>query len=165
MPEVLFVEGIDLWAQDIKDLKHVATLARSVRELATLWRIAIIATLGAPKQKPREKYELPRDRALGSSAWARVSDNVLDITIDEETQVRHVQLLTRTGRSQKMEMHFERGSGLLVPRESAIPLNITPGPPATVVPSIRQIKEQHKCRTARAQAIREELIRKQDGTP
>jgi hypothetical protein len=159
MPKVLFVEGLDLWLPDIKDLKQVATIARAVRDLATEWKIAIIGSVGAPKMKPREKYEQPRDRAIGSSAWARVSSNIVDITIDEETQVRHVQLLTRTGPAQHLEMVFE--GGLLVPKEPAIPIVSTPVAP--VVPSLREIKAQFNCRTEKAQAIRQQLL-EQAGT-
>ena len=77
-PDVLLVEGLDMWVEDAKDMKHVSTCATSVRLFAEQARVAIIATVGMPKMKPKERYTAPRDRAFGSSAWARKADTVVD---------------------------------------------------------------------------------------
>lgn len=118
-PDVMLVEGIDLWANcDVKEMTHVRSLATNVRTFAKEQEVSVIATLGMPKMKPRERYTVPRDRAFGSSAWARVADTVVDITLDEETQVRHLQVLSRTGPVQKVEFAFE--NGVLVERKPKI---------------------------------------------
>ncbi len=84
-PKVVLVEGLDMWVTDAKDMKHVSVLATELRALAEQMHISIIATVGMPKMKPKEVYQSPRDRAFGSSAWARKADTVVDITVDETT--------------------------------------------------------------------------------
>jgi hypothetical protein len=108
-PEVILVEGLDLWSQDAKDMKHVSTLATAVRSVGEHYHVSLIGTVGMPKMKPKEQYSAPRDRAFGSSAWARKADTVVDITVDPETENRHVQLLLRTGKAQKMQFEFRNG--------------------------------------------------------
>ena len=77
-------------------MKHVATLATEVREFAEKTHTAVIGTVGMPKMKPREKYQAARDRAIGSSAWSRKADTIVDIVVDEDTQERDVQILSGT---------------------------------------------------------------------
>ena len=77
--------------------------------------------------KPKEQYTAPRDRAFGSSAWARKADTIMDITMDQETQVRYVQLLLRTGKAQLMEFEFRPGSGLLHQRQERLVPKIVVG--------------------------------------
>jgi hypothetical protein len=149
-PQVVLVEGLDMWAEDAKDMKHVSTLATAVRTVAEHHHISLIATVGMPKMKAKEGYTAPRDRAFGSSAWARKADTVLDLTMDQETLVRHAQLLLRTGAAQKMEFRFE--DGRLVPCGVAL-LNEK----AQAVPSIREIMRTHKVGPCRATEIRAQL--------
>ena len=74
----------------------MATLATEVREFAEKTHTAVIGTVGMPKMKPREKYQAARDRAIGSSAWSRKADTIVDIVVDEDTQERDVQILSGT---------------------------------------------------------------------
>jgi Bifunctional DNA primase/polymerase, N-terminal len=126
-PEAMLVEGLDMWSEDAKDMKHVSTLATAVRSVGEHFHISIIGTVGQPKMKPKEQYTAPRDRAFGSSAWARKADTIMDITMDQETQIRHVQLLLRTGKAQHMEFEFRPGSGLLHPRQERLVPKIVVG--------------------------------------
>lgn len=116
-PQVMLVEGLDMWSEDAKDMRHVGTLATAIRSVGEHYHISLIGTVGQPKMKPKDQYTAPRDRAFGSSAWARKADTIMDITVDQETEIRHVQLLLRTGRVQRMEFEFRPGSGLLHQRE------------------------------------------------
>ena len=149
-PQVVLVEGLDMWAEDAKDMKHVSTLATAVRSVAEHHHISLIATVGMPKMKAKEGYTAPRDRAFGSSAWARKADTVLDLTMDQETLIRHAQLLLRTGAAQKMEFRFK--DGRLVPSGIEI-LNERVKP----VPSIREIMRTHKVGPGKAAEIRAQL--------
>ena len=145
-PRVLFVEGLDLWVEDAKDMRHVTTVASNVRLLAEEYHISVIATVGMPKMKPKERYTAPRDRAFGSSAWARRADTVVDITVDEETQCRDVQILSRTGPVQRVTLAFE--NGLLVPREPKIVVREAPE-----LPSLREIMRAKRCGPDKAKEI------------
>ena len=117
-PEILFVEGLDMWCPDAVDMKKVVPLLANLQEFAKYYHISLIATVGAPKTKPKEQYASPRDRAFGSAAWARRCDTVLDITVDEESQKRKVWLLLRNAKPQKYTMRFE--DGLLVLQQPTI---------------------------------------------
>jgi len=156
VPEVLFVEGLDMWVPDAKDMKWVANAATNVRAVGEKYHCAIVATVGMPKMKPKERYTAPRDRAFGSSAWARKADTVVDITVDEEDhpkwgQIRHVQILSRTARVQKVELGFDK-EGKLVVIEPAIVVG-----PAPEVPTLREIMQEHKCGWDKAREIRDTL--------
>ena len=126
-PEAMLVEGLDMWSEDAKDMKHVSTLATAVRSVGEHFHISLIGTVGQPKMKPKEQYTAPRDRAFGSSAWARKADTIMDITMDQETQVRYVQLLLRTGKAQLMEFEFRPGWGLLHQRQERLVPKIVVG--------------------------------------
>jgi hypothetical protein len=130
-------------------MKHVGTLATAIRDVAEHYHIAIIGTVGMPKMKPREQYAAPRDRAFGSSAWARQADTILDMIADQDTGVVTCRLLPRTGRQQVAKFEFE--NGLLVPRDSSIDVvikgNDHPGP------SVREIMRTHKCGPIKAREI------------
>jgi hypothetical protein len=123
-PEILFIEGLDMWFPDAVKMNVVVPILSRIQELARDYHIAVIGTVGAPKQKPKERYASPRDRAFGSSAWARRVDTVLDITVDEETQEREVWMLLRNAPPQKYEMRFE--DGLLVLKEPSITVGPAP---------------------------------------
>jgi hypothetical protein len=158
-PDVLFVEGLDMWVKDAKDMKWVANAATSVRSVGEAYHCAIIATVGMPKMKPKERYTAPRDRAFGSSAWARKADTVVDITVDEEEhprygQIRRVQVLSRTAGVQKIDMGFDKTTRRLVVVEPAIAVG-----PVAEVPTLREIMKEHKCSYARAKEIQDALRR------
>lgn len=162
-PDVLFVEGLDMWVQDAKDMKHVATAATSVRLLAEQGQMSIIATVGMPKMKHKERYEAPRDRAFGSSAWARKADTVVDITMDEEAhphwgQIRHLQILSRTAKVQKIDLAFDKDSGLLVPVEPSVEIG-----EVEEVPNQRAIMGEYKCGPKKAREIQAELKQRKKG--
>jgi hypothetical protein len=112
-----------------------------------------------PKMKPKERYTAPRDRAFGSSAWARKADTVVDITVDEEEhprygQIRRVQVLSRTAGVQKIDMGFDKTTRRLVVVEPAIAVG-----PVAEVPTLREIMKEHKCSYARAKEIQDALRR------
>lgn len=156
-PEVILIEGLDMWVTDAKDMKHVGTSSTELRELAEYYRVSIIGTVGMPKMKPKEVYQAPRDRAFGSSAWARKADTIVDITVDEETGSRQVLLLSRTDQPQKLTLGFE--GGLLVAQEAPVGY-VGPAPEGGRVPGIREVMRVHKVGAARAREIRDELISK-----
>jgi hypothetical protein len=149
---VVFAEGLDMWlTDDAKSMKVVATQARNVRSIAEQFDVSIIGTIGAPKMKPKEVYLSARDRGFGSSAWSRVADTVVDITKNPETKVRTVSILSRTDEDQVLEMVMV--DGLLEVLPPAVTLRSQPDP----IPSVRELKKQHGCRTERAIEIQREL--------
>jgi hypothetical protein len=108
-PEIFFAEGLDMWAPDAVDMKSVVPVLGHLSEFAKHNHVAVIGTVGSPKSKPKERYQAPRDRAFGSAAWARRTDTILDISVNEETQERTVSLLLRNAKPQSFKMTFRNG--------------------------------------------------------
>lgn len=68
--EVWFIEGLDLWIPDMNKMNVVAPIVDSLQRIASRRNVATIATVGAPKQKGKDRY-FGRDALFGSSALAR----------------------------------------------------------------------------------------------
>jgi hypothetical protein len=64
--EVWFIEGLDLWLPDMNKMNVVAPIVDSLQRIATRYNIALIATVGAPIQKGKDRY-------FGSSVSTRPS--------------------------------------------------------------------------------------------
>lgn len=97
--EVWLIEGLDLWIPDMNKMDVVAPILDGLQRLATLHDVAVIATVGAPKQKGKDRYT-GRDALFGSGALARKSETIVTIGwVDEEDQnsVRKVVVMPRTG--------------------------------------------------------------------
>lgn len=123
--QVMFVEGLDLWCRDVNNMATVSQLLSPLQKFAERTHIAIIGSIGAPKAKAGEGYDAPRDRAIGSSAWARKLDTVLDVIEDHKTEERHITLLSRTDKAQKFTAHFsEDGEYVIRSAEPAVTLGI-----------------------------------------
>jgi hypothetical protein len=68
-PEVVVIEGLDILIGDDLSGPVVAPVLESLHEVAMHLNIAIIATVGCPKMKPREAYQLAREKVIGSQVW------------------------------------------------------------------------------------------------
>jgi len=70
-----FIEGLDMWFPDVLKMNIVAPLLDDLQRVATRRNVAVIATVGAPKEKTAagkdsERYH-GRDALFGSAALAR----------------------------------------------------------------------------------------------
>ena len=54
--EVWFIEGLDLWIPDMNKMNVVAPIVDSLQRIATRYNVAVLATVGAPKQKGKDRY-------------------------------------------------------------------------------------------------------------
>lgn len=102
--EVWLIEGLDLWIPDMNKMDVVAPIMDGLQRLATLHDVAVIATVGAPKQKGKEKYT-GRDALFGSAALARKAETIVTVGwTDEEdsNSVRKVVVMPRTGPSETL---------------------------------------------------------------
>ena len=114
MPDLLVLEGADLWCPEATGMKETKQFLKTVAVVAQKWDIAILATVGAPKQKgsKKDRYTLTRDRVFGSVAWGRLTSTLLDIslTVEEDPDsIRLIQVLPRTGRRERFYFEFEDG--------------------------------------------------------
>jgi AAA domain len=102
--EVWFIEGLDLWIPDMNKMNVVAPIVDSLQRIATRSNVALIATVGAPKQKGKDRY-FGRDGLFGSAALARKVETVVLMGLHNEedpNSVRRCWVLPRAGRAEVM---------------------------------------------------------------
>jgi hypothetical protein len=108
--KILFVEGLDLWQKKIMGADEVGPLMTSLQRFAQDRHVAIIASIGSPKVKAKEGYQAPRDRGIGSSAWGRKADDIVDVVEDHDSDgIRHITLLPRTDKPQTWNARYRDG--------------------------------------------------------
>jgi len=112
--EVWFIEGLDLWIPDMNKMNVVAPIVDSLQRIATRCNVAVLATVGAPKQKGKDRY-YGRDALFGSAALARKVETVVLMGLHNEedpNSVRRCWVLPRAGRAEVM--YFAWADGGLV---------------------------------------------------
>jgi hypothetical protein len=113
--EAWFIEGLDLWIPKQNEMSVVAPILDDLQRLATRKNVAIVASMGAPKQKPKDKY-FGRDALFGSSAFARKVETVVTITLtdaDNGDSARRYTVFPRNGRVEDLYMGWS-ANGLVV---------------------------------------------------
>ena len=78
--------------------------------------MSIVASMGAPKRNPKDKY-FGRDALFGSSAFARKVETVVTITLtdaDDGDSVRRYTVFPRNGRVEDMYMGWSTNGLVLV---------------------------------------------------
>jgi hypothetical protein len=102
--EVWFIEGLDMWIPEMNKMDVVAPILDGLQRLATLHDVAVIATVGSPKQKGKDKYT-GRDALFGSAALARKAETIVTVgwtDEDDPNSVRKVVVMPRTGQSETL---------------------------------------------------------------
>jgi hypothetical protein len=120
--EVWLIEGLDMWIPEMNRMEVVAPIMDGLQRLATLRDVAVIATVGAPKQKGKEKYT-GRDALFGSAALARKSETIVTIgwTNDEDANsTRKIIVMPRNGRSETMFFNWTDGHFRLVDEPTTV---------------------------------------------
>ncbi|MGB9071461.1 MAG: hypothetical protein WCC22_02235 [Terriglobales bacterium] len=114
--EAWFIEGLDLWIPKQNEMAVVAPILDGLQRLATRRNVAVVASMGAPKQKPKDRY-FGRDALFGSSAFARKVETVVTITLtdaDNGDSVRRYTVFPRNGRVEDLYMGWSAGGLTLV---------------------------------------------------
>ena len=102
--EVWFVEGLDMWIPEMNKMDVVAPIMDGLQRIATMHDVAVIATVGSPKQKGKEKYT-GRDALFGSAALARKAETIVTVgwaDDDDPNSVRKVVMMPRTGQAETL---------------------------------------------------------------
>lgn len=104
---VFFIEGLDLWMPNMGKMEVVGPIIDDIQRVAYRANICVIASVGSPKQKGKDRY-FGRDSMFGSSALPRKVETIILMALSDETDqnsVRHCLLLPRTSRP--VDMFFE----------------------------------------------------------
>lgn len=109
--DVWFIEGLDLWIPDMNKMNVVAPIVDSLQRIATRCNVAVLATVGAPKQKGKDRY-FGRDSLFGSAALARKVETCVLMSLHDEkdpNSARVCWVLPRAGRAEVMYFVWQEG--------------------------------------------------------
>jgi hypothetical protein len=118
MPDVLLLEGVDMMVSEVNDIKSVTIFMNLLNQVAKHYHIAIIGTLGSPKIKIGQGYVAKRDNLLGSSAWGRECEAILNLQFpkSDDTDGRRLMfVLLRNGPAEKFTLEFQQGQLVQIP--------------------------------------------------
>jgi len=105
---VFFIEGLDLWIPNMGKMEVVGPVIDDLQRVAYRANVCVIASVGSPKQKGKDRY-FGRDSMFGSSALPRKVETIIIMALTDETDqnsVRHCLLLPRTAKSIDMYFHW-----------------------------------------------------------
>jgi hypothetical protein len=126
--EAWFIEGLDLWIKESGKMADVSQALDDLQRIATRRNVAIIASVGSPKQKTQEGKDTERyrgrDALFGSVAWGRKSETIVLISKTDDDPLhddcpRQYSVLVRNGRSEHFWMGFNGGELCMVDRPGA----------------------------------------------
>ena len=89
------LEGLDFWTPDIHKLDVVGDILDELQRVAKQYRVAIVGTLGSPKQKENDRYASGRDQFMGSVAFGRKSETCISIENTSDGSVRKMNVMPR----------------------------------------------------------------------
>jgi len=136
--EAWFIEGLDLWLKEAKQMNEVSQVLDDIQRLATRRNVAVVASVGSPKEKTAEGKSSEqyhgRDKLFGSVAWGRKSETVVLISKTDNDPLhddcpRQYSVLVRNGRSEHFWMDFHNGELRMVDRPEP-KAYIRKGPPS-----------------------------------
>jgi hypothetical protein len=110
------LEGLDFWTPKISDMEAVGDVMDELQRIAKQYRVAIVSTLGSPKQKENDRYASGRDQFMGSAAFGRKSETCISIENTSDASVRKMNVMPRN--TAKEEFFFTwTGAGLTLTTE------------------------------------------------
>jgi hypothetical protein len=115
MPQVVFIEGIDLLEGDSGKGQNVEALLSRLYRVADHYHVAIIGSTGCPKMKPKDTYTSQRDRVIGSSVWGRKVETIVTLQREHGHETDEITMMTVLPRNAKVEeFRLEFKDGRLV---------------------------------------------------
>ena len=125
--DVWFIEGLDLWIPDMHKAGAVAPVIDSIQRVATRYNVAVIATVGSPKQRGKDRY-YGRDSLFGSQALARKVETVVLMSLHDEKDLNSTRVcwvLPRAGRAEQMFFAWQDGGLVQVEKPDEHPVSDT----------------------------------------
>jgi hypothetical protein len=112
LPQVIFIEGIDMLVSKGTEMKEVTRFAHQLYEIASWFHVAVIGSTGAPKAREGQGYAATRDNIFGSSGWGRVAETVALIQFpkgDDTSKERKLTVTLRNAPTEKFTLAFVDG--------------------------------------------------------
>lgn len=122
--KLVMIEGMASLVPDgrLSDYKIVASFLKDMMIWSRVHKCAILGSVHATKTKEGEKFENPRQRILGSVAWAAFSGNIILIEPDKPKDIRdrgrNIMVLSRNG-AEELHAYEFNDMGRLQPRVAA----------------------------------------------
>ncbi|QNI35452.1 phage NrS-1 polymerase family protein [Edaphobacter albus] len=85
--EAWFIEGLDLWIPDMNKAAVVQAVLSSIIAVAQKYNVAVLGSVGAPKQKGPDRYH-GRDVLFGSAALARKTETIVALSYHDEKDLK-----------------------------------------------------------------------------
>lgn len=123
----VILDGFDFAVKgNVIDLRTVGRLLFKCNRLAEELGICILGALGTAKVKGTDGYDSPREKILGSSAWARLAETILIMekpsdAIDDKS--RTLLVLPRNSENVSLGLTFNK-QGRLIPSVMAEPSTV-----------------------------------------
>jgi hypothetical protein len=89
------LEGLDFWTPELHKLDVVGEILDELQRVASRYKVAVVGTLGSPKQKENDRYASGRDQFMGSVAFGRKSETCISIARTTDARVRQMNVYTR----------------------------------------------------------------------
>jgi len=117
--ECWFIEGLDLWITDPNKMEVVGPVIDGLQRIATRRDVAVLGTVGSPKQRGKDNKYFGRDALFGSAALARKVETVVLMQLHDENNpnsVRRCTVLPRNGRAETLYFEWQ-SEGLVLTAE------------------------------------------------
>jgi hypothetical protein len=122
--ECWFVEGLDLWITDPNKMEVVGPVIDGLQRIATRRDVAVLATVGSPKQRGKDNKYFGRDALFGSAALARKVETVVLMQLHDENDpnsVRRCTVLPRNGKAETLYFEWQSEGLCLTTEPQAVP--------------------------------------------
>jgi hypothetical protein len=162
MPQVVFVEGMDMLVSDPNALETVMPFMHEMQLIAEHFHIALIGSVGAPKTKPRDGYAAKRDTIFGSAVWSRMSETVVTLQFplgDDTADKRVISILPRNAKAERFDTEFQNGRLVIEIAEKTEDKNPVGRPPEESERTANAILRRLIFATATKDALRKEIER------
>jgi hypothetical protein len=108
---LLILDGLDCLVPKLIDSNQVGDLLFRCAKLASSTNSSVWGALGTSKVKNGEGYSHPRERIIGSSFWARMTETNMLISQEDESDdsSRTFYILPRNSRNYSIALTFDEG--------------------------------------------------------
>jgi len=107
------LEGLDFWTPDIHKLEAVGAVLDELQRVSRNHRVAVVGTLGSPKQKEHDRYAAGRDQFMGSVAFGRKSETCINLNTTSDDNVREMSVYNRNTANERYWFTWDAHAGVV----------------------------------------------------